>query len=215
MTISPRAFGLAYLAAVTGLVALPSTTIAGHAPLLATRTAEVAATLPAPPVPPPPLVTTRNSAAAVISAPATPEPSHLRLPAVGIDGPITPVGIAADRQLDVPRAQLAGWYEHSSVPLTDGATVIAAHVDFGGRPGLFFTLGDAEVGDILEIELADHTVRRYVVSDVSLHDKQALPAAELFRRSGPHVLHLVTCGGTFDPAGRTYRGNLVVTAVPV
>lgn len=217
MAIRPSTFGLAYLLALGGLVAVPSTTIDGRPPTLPTRTAELAVPLPdAPPAPPPPpVVTTRGSAAAVIDAPARPSPTHLRLPAVGIDGPITPVGIADDRQLDIPPAELAGWYEHSSTPLTGGASVIAAHVDFGGRPGLFFTLGQTEVGDVVEIELGDGTRLRYVVSDVSLHDKTALPAAELFRRAGPHVLHLVTCGGTFDPVLRTYLGNLVVSAVPV
>ena len=37
----------------------------------------------------------------------------------------------------------------------------------------------------------------------------------LFRKSGDPVLRLITCGGTFDREQLSYKGNLVVTAVPV
>jgi hypothetical protein len=41
-----------------------------------------------------------------------------------------------------------------------------------------------------------------------------LPAAELFARTGPPRLVLVTCGGDFDPETGSYRANVVVHAVP-
>ncbi len=58
-------------------------------------------------------------------------------------------------------------------------------------------------------------MRTYQVETIVLYDKAELPSAELFRATGAHALHLVTCGGTFDPEARSYRGNQVVTAVPI
>ncbi len=157
----------------------------------------------------------RRSADALVEQGAGAAPVRISVSGIGIDGPVEAVGIASDRQLDVPYAQAAGWYRHSSVPETVGATVIAAHVDYGGQPGLFYDLRLATVGDIIQLELADGTNAEYVVSSVVLYDKTELPAHELFRSEGPHALHLVTCGGSFDRFARSYRGNQVITATPV
>jgi len=44
--------------------------------------------------------------------------------------------------------------------------------------------------------------------------KDTAPLAELFARSGQPRLTLITCGGSFDAAGGSYRDNVVITAVP-
>jgi hypothetical protein len=48
---------------------------------------------------------------------------------------------------------------------------------------------------------------------VQRFDRQRLPS-ELFGRTGPELLRLITCGGAYDPE-TGYEQNLVVTAVPV
>jgi hypothetical protein len=156
---------------------------------------------------------TRRSSKALVE-PGT-APVGISVAGVGIDGPVEAVGIASDHQLDVPHAQTAGWYRHSATPHWPGTTVIAAHVDFGGQPGLFYNLRLATVGDLIRLELADGTYAEYAVSSVVLYDKTELPAHELFRSGGSHALHLVTCGGSFDQIARSYRGNQVITATPV
>jgi hypothetical protein len=45
--------------------------------------------------------------------------------------------------------------------------------------------------------------------------KGQVPLAELFTRTGPARLVLLTCGGPFDERARSYRDNLVVVAEPV
>ena len=157
----------------------------------------------------------RPAASPVVANASDSAPVRVSIPRIGIDGPVVPVGIADDRQLDVPFAQTAGWYQHSSLPAADGASVLAAHVDFSGQPGLFFNLRLAAIGDLIHIEEPDGTTRTYEVSEVVLYDKTDLPSDDLFRSTGDHALHLVTCGGTFDRFDRSYRGNQVVTALPV
>jgi sortase (surface protein transpeptidase) len=139
----------------------------------------------------------------------------VRIADIGLDAEVLSVGVDEAHQFDVPAAESVGWYKYGSAPGGAGSTVLAAHVDFGGQPGAFFNLADVEPGDTLEVELANGASLQYLVIDNVLYDKTELPADELFRRSGAPVLQLITCGGTFDPDRRSYRGNVVVTAVPV
>jgi hypothetical protein len=104
----------------------------------------------------------------------------------------------------------------SAVPFAvlERRLVLAAHVDYGGKPGAFFNLGDLRPNDALEVEMADGSVMRYRVVGNTQYDKKELPAEEVFRKTGETVLQLITCGGEFDPAARSYLANVVVTAVP-
>ncbi len=143
-----------------------------------------------------------------------PTPTMIRIGDIGLEAPILSVGVDDRKQLDVPAADTVGWYEHSSLPGQSGATVLAAHVDYGGQPGAFFNLADLLPGDSLEVVMSDGTVMRYRITGNTVYDKTELPAEEVFRKSGETVLQLITCGGQFDPEERSYLANVVVTAVP-
>lgn len=145
---------------------------------------------------------------------ARPDPVAVRIGDIALEAPVLAVGVDDDNQLAVPAADTVGWYQYSAMPGDQGATVLAAHVDYGGRPGAFFNLAELRSGDRIEVELSDGTVLRYRVTGNTQYDKTELPAEELFRKDGSPVLQLVTCGGSFDPARRTYLANIVVTAVP-
>jgi len=143
-----------------------------------------------------------------------PHPVMIRIGDIALEAPILSVGVDEDKQLDVPAADTVGWYEHSSLPGESGATVLAAHVDYGGKPGAFYNLADLRPNAALEVEMADGSVVRYRVIGNTQYDKTELPAEEVFRKTGDTVLQLITCGGEFDPGARTYLANVVVTAVP-
>lgn len=142
-------------------------------------------------------------------------PVAVRIAKIGLEAPIISVGVDEENQFAVPAADTVGWYEHSSAPGTVGSTVLAAHVDYGGKAGAFFDLRSVPTGEMLEVEMADGSVRQYRVTKTHQYDKDELPAADLFRKTGDPVLQLITCGGIFDHERRSYRDNLVVTAVPV
>ncbi len=158
-----------------------------------------------------------RSAELVEPAPAAtePSPSRLRVPALDIDASIIGVGVDDQGLLDVPNPHQVGWYEHGSTPGADGAAVLAAHVDLGHIPGVFYDLDAVLVGDRIYVDFDDGTSRAFDVVDEVLYDKSALPEDDLFRRSGDPLLQLVTCGGSYDPVTRHYLGNRVVTARPV
>jgi hypothetical protein len=73
-------------------------------------------------------------------------------------------------------------------------------------------LRDVEVGDPVEVVSSDGVTSTYRVVLVERFDQQALPV-EIFARTGPERLRVVTCGGAYDPE-TGYEENLVVTAVP-
>lgn len=142
-------------------------------------------------------------------------PLELRFEAVGIDDGIRPVGIEDDGEMEVPDATEIGWWEYGSAPGLPGATVLAAHVSWNDALGPFFRLGDAEIGDRLEVVAGDGSVRVYQVVERTMYVKDGLPADRIWTTTGDETLVLITCGGDFNPSIHRYRHNIVVYAVPV
>lgn len=142
-------------------------------------------------------------------------PLALRFEAVGIDDEVRPVGIEDDGEMEVPDATEIGWWQHGSSPGLPGATVLAAHVSWNDTLGPFFRLGDAEIGDRIEVTAGDGSVRGYEVTERTMYVKDGLPADRIWTTTGDETLVLITCGGDFNPSIRRYRHNIVVYAVPV
>lgn len=143
------------------------------------------------------------------------QPVAIRVAGIALEASVIPVGVDGNNQFAVPAADTVGWYQYSSSPGDAGASVLAAHVDYGGEAGAFFNLSEVLPGDTLELEMEDGRVLQYEVVGNTEYDKTELPAGELFRKDGESVLQLITCGGTFNPDERSYEANVVVTAVPI
>lgn len=143
-------------------------------------------------------------------------PVALRIESLEVDAPIISAGVAPNGEMELPGAVEAAWYRHGPRPGADeGSTVIAAHVDWSGRPGPFFGLRDLPIGSVVVVELSDGSEARYRTVDTEQYEKADLPIDDLFRRDGAHSLALITCGGSFDSSLRSYADNVVTLAVPV
>lgn len=163
-----------------------------------------------------------RSAAALDASPpggsgSSPLPAQVALPAVGYDAPVRPVGVADDGQMQLPaNPEVLGWYRFGPAPGSGrGSVVLAGHLDsrrFGLGP--LVTLRTAEVGDRVRVTNDNGRARSYEIQAVRRFDRQGLPD-RIFDRSGPERLHLITCGGAYDPDAGGYQQNLVVTAVPL
>ena len=141
-------------------------------------------------------------------------PVGLALPSLGVDGaPVLPVGVEPDGEMEIPPADEVGWYRFGAAPGEAGSAVLAAHVAYDGVDGVFRNLDRLRAGDEVEVVFDDGARSRWVVTEVSTHRKDALPD-ELFDRSGPERLVLITCGGQFNPSLRSYDSNVVAHAVP-
>jgi len=141
-------------------------------------------------------------------------PKILKISGINLNAVITPVGVDKDNAFDVPSSDLVGWYQYGSSPGSFGSTVLAAHVDYAGVEGIFFNLQKVKVGQTITIE-TELGYTEYKVSAVKSYEKTGLPINELFTKSGPEKLQLITCDGEFDKIDRSYKNNLVVTAIPV
>jgi Sortase domain len=148
---------------------------------------------------------------------AAPRPVRLRLARLGIDAPISPVGIDLDRGiLAIPGSiRRLGWWVDSRAPGTrSGAVLVAGHLDDAqSGVGAFFSLHAARAGDLIEVTTAKGAVHRYTVTSVVSYPKGRLPL-DVYARTGAARLVLVTCGGRFDAATGHYPHNVVVTARP-
>jgi LPXTG-site transpeptidase (sortase) family protein len=133
-----------------------------------------------------------------------------------ISGPVVPAGVdATTGELALPaEAKVVAWYQYGPAPGADGSAVLAGHVDWHGVPGIFFKLRDLKAGDTVAVTMSDGSTQSWRVVDVHLVAKPELPVADVFARTGPPTLTLITCGGSFDASTHHYRSNVVAIAVP-
>jgi hypothetical protein len=163
-----------------------------------------------------------------VDEPQAPEPTEpaepaapraLRIGALSIDAPVVPVGLDGT-QMEIPDdVREIGWYDPEGIgvrPGTIGTAVFASHVDSRSQGrGVLFELRRMIVGDLMEIELEDGTTQAWRVTEVIQYPKVSMPMEDIFVWSGPSRIAVITCGGEFDRASRSYTDNIVVYAVPV
>lgn len=139
----------------------------------------------------------------------------VRVPSLGLDLEVRPAGVTPEGQMSLPAdPSVLGWYRFGAAPGQSGSTVLAGHVDTLERGiGPLASLASARPG--MEVSVTTSSGRRlaFVVDSIESFDRRSLPD-EVFSRTGPPRLRLVTCGGEFDPDRGGYQQNVVVTAVP-
>jgi hypothetical protein len=144
-------------------------------------------------------------------------PVRVEVASLGIDVAVEAEALDADGALALPAdPAVASWYRFGPSPWSPaGSTVIAAHVDsleYG--LGSFARLVDAPPGTPVTVTAADGRVADFAVQAVTVADKSGIDWAQVFDRTGPVRLALITCGGEFDHDTGHYRSNVIVTAVP-
>ena len=146
------------------------------------------------------------------SGPAVP-PVRLVIPAIGVATGLTRLGLEPDGAMAVPDDfQEAGWFTQGPAPGQPGPAVIAGHVDSQSGPAVFYRLRELRAGQAILVQRADGTRLRFVVEGARSYPKAAFPTAAVFGPVPGAALRLITCGGAFDRASRSYRDNLVVFA---
>jgi sortase (surface protein transpeptidase) len=143
-------------------------------------------------------------------------PVLLVIPAIGISARIIRLGTTAAGTLRVPASTtVAGWYRSSPPPGAIGSSVIAGHVDSRSGPGVFFRLDALRPGDRIYVRRADGTLAVFAVQSRHRYAKDRFPARTIYGPTAGAQLRLITCGGAFDPALRSYLANVVVYAALV
>jgi LPXTG-site transpeptidase (sortase) family protein len=129
------------------------------------------------------------------------------------------LGLQADnRTFEVPtNATQVAWYDFSGLPGEEGkAPILAAHVDYQGQRGPFYTLTEATEGSNIYLVMADGTIYQYRVTSNRDIAKAVLSWEDVGCDASQcyvaDVVTLITCGGNFNPRTRSYNDNVVVRA---
>lgn len=163
----------------------------------------------------------RTSAPTLTARPATPPPvstvpapTRVTIPVIDAELSVVPTGVTQDGAMEIPDdPRIAGWYRFGPGPTTDsGATVLSAHIDSRERVGPLARLSEVSPGDEVVVTTGDEEVR-YVIERVDSYPKTVIDLDAVFDRTGAPRLHLVTCGGAWDPAAGSYEDNIIAVAV--
>ena len=142
-------------------------------------------------------------------------PVNIRIPGIGVNAPVMPVGRDADGTVQVPPLaahNLAGWYQYGPSPGQRGPAVILGHVDSATGISVFYYLKNMHAGDKVYVTLADGKVAAFAVDGLQKVAKDAFPTVFVYGKSGHPSLRLITCGGPFDQATGHYTDNIIVYA---
>ncbi|WNI22635.1 class F sortase [Streptomyces sp. ITFR-16] len=165
-----------------------------------------------------------SSPAAVVPKQSSPSPSpaltrsvptRLRIPAIAVDAPFTPLSIGAGGRLNAPPPNdknLVGWFKDGATPGERGASIVAGHVDTTTGPAVFLQLRFLRPGSTVDITRADGVVATFKVDSVEKFSKAKFPDKRVYADTPDAQLRLITCGGDYDRKAKDYVDNVVVFA---
>ena len=138
--------------------------------------------------------------------------ARLVIPAIEVDAPLTPVGVTAEGEVESPTdGAVVGWYNLSPPPGPRGNSVLVGHVDYHGKPAVFWRLRELKPGDLVQYREAGGA-KKFVVEWVQSFPANAAPIDTIFASTSAGKITLITCEGVFDPRTRNYLHRLVVRA---
>lgn len=144
---------------------------------------------------------------------STSPPTRVVIPALGVDVPLTGLGLEADGTMQVPTdATTVGWYTKAPTPGSLGPAVLAGHVDYRKQPGTFKRLAGLDPGDAVNVDREDGSTAGFTVVKVERYAKKRFPTDAVYGAINRAGLRLITCGGDFDDVGGHYEDNIVVYA---
>ncbi len=141
-------------------------------------------------------------------------PSHLKIPSIAIDAKVQHVGLTANGAMGIPTNFTdVAWYKYGTIPGEVGSAVIDGHLDNGlGLSGVFKRLKELTPGDDVYVIDKNGTEIHFLVTDVKEYNYTEAPTEEIFNESEKSLLRLITCGGKWVKAAKTYETRVIVTA---
>ena len=143
-------------------------------------------------------------------------PWTVSIPRIGVNAPVIELGGPRNGAIAVPSfTQLfdIGWYRYGAVPGHPGNAILLGHVDTYTGPAVFYNLYQLRPNDRIDVQI-DGRYHGFRVRWVKEVPKKHFPSAAVFGRTRSRRLWLITCGGTFNYATRSYEDNIIVSAQP-
>jgi hypothetical protein len=152
----------------------------------------------------------------LIAGPVMPPaaPVSVRIPAISVSTTaVVGLGLQPDGSMQTPaNGDTVGWYTGAPAPGSLGPSVLAAHVDWDGRPGLFYDLQNLHPDDSVIVGRADGSSAEFRITSVEQYPKDRFPTEAVYGAIDHAGLRLITCGGQFDDGRDSYRDNIVAFA---
>ncbi|ANS65485.1 secreted protein [Streptomyces lincolnensis] len=144
-------------------------------------------------------------------------PQRLDIPDLGVQAPVVARGLDGQGAIDPPpydQAGVVGWYAAGATPGAAGTALMVGHVDTETRPAVFYKISAMKPGETVRVIRDDGRVAEFTVDDVQVLTRDRFDARQAYgpRETGRAELRLITCGGTFDRASRSYTANVIVSA---
>jgi Sortase domain len=143
-------------------------------------------------------------------------PVSVRVPAIGVDARIIPLGLGWGDTVQVPPLRtpmLASWFDEGAAPGQRGAAVLFGHVDSAVTgPAVFYRLGSLRPGDLIYVTRADRHTAVCRVNSVALSSQYDFPSRRVYGCTTRPLLRLVTCGGAFDTDTHLYLDRTIAFA---
>jgi hypothetical protein len=144
-------------------------------------------------------------------------PQRIDIPGLGVQAPVVARGLDGGGAIDPPpyaQAGVVGWYAAGVKPGAAGAALMVGHVDTETRPAVFYKLSALKPGETVRVIRDDGRVAEFTVDDVQVVARDLFDARQAYgtHEKGRAELRLITCGGTFDRASRSYTANVIVSA---
>ena len=139
-------------------------------------------------------------------------PVRVRIPKIGVNALISPVGVDATGAMDTPNdAWTVGWYSPGARPANPGNAVLAGHVDYVRvGPAVFYSLRALVPGDRVFVNDAAGQEHEFVVTEIARYTPATAPLERIFGWKETPGLNLITCDGTFDARTHEYDQRVVV-----
>ena len=163
----------------------------------------------------PPSSPSATATPAGTAAAAKVAPAWVDIPSIGARSSLVPLGLNADRSVQVPPVDQplqAGWYRYSPAPGDPGPAVILGHIDGNHQEGIFWRLHEVKAGDQIQVGRQDGRTLTFTVSKVAEVAKDAFPTTAVYGETPDPQLRLITCGGAFDASAHSYVDNVIVYA---
>jgi sortase (surface protein transpeptidase) len=143
-------------------------------------------------------------------------PRYLRISKIKVDARIKRLGALVNNNLDAPNNIYdVGWYENSAKPGEDGTMLLDGYIAGPTKRGVFYSLGNLQNGDKIDLERGDGKVITYKVVKQQLYDSDKVDMKSILNSAEPGKpgLNLITYSTRFDVSTNKFEQRLVIFAV--
>ena len=142
-------------------------------------------------------------------------PTEIRIDKIGAVSSLIPTGLNPDRTIEVPPVSeplQASWYRLGPTPGAVGPAIVLGHINGGGEDGIFARLHELRPGDQVQVKREDGKTAIFTVTKLEQVPKSNFPTQAVYGDTPDAQLKLITCGGAFNRAARSYVDNIIATA---